>query len=1134
MKIVQSPFLAFFFLFPVFCFFQCYGIYKNKKISKAFLINKKEYGRKDFSSNIRSKSKISNRMNKLNEHINNIHVGQMKLGYIYDIKDNDIYVKLKDKDRKVVIKKENNYLLENKLLYDYLYDRNLIDDILYNKISYENCKDVKGVHNDIQDHYKKEINPCVVLIKEVNQKDNEILGELYCNEISKRKDKIFDKLNELKSMEKKIFIKILKNVRNKYYIVLINDCIKGYLLYDEKLNLSEQLHKNIDNYYNKKMNEKYDDKKIKSKNINNEHIYNNYKRLSAYIIDVNKKLEYVFLSLYKYPENILNQKLEDIQHTILQENLFENNYFKAEVTDYCNNGNNIIVKIFENKKASIRVKIKSHNIINTRNILRNFDYLKNKVLTHEFNKYFTNMDDSVNQNMAKGNINKNLINEGIYAKEKNIQTTGKNYINDMNSNDMNSNDMNSNDMNSNDMNSNITKSNFINSNDNSSYKNTYNKNMAKKKKDYIEKFKQFKDQFYGCKDVDALKYINVDDYIYKREKLLYVRIINKTLDKNVYEGSMVHSEIINKNIYDIIKQITNKNNICINYDAKLRYPSKVIAFFNNFVILSTKILKTDILTDIIKNQESNKNNDKLKLPNIVEKDVITLIEKRYIDHENLKVGDIFFCRFENVKRQSIRNVFNLSNSAIINIYNTFFKKDKDSYVVSSKYKEEQHMLNEDVKQQENKKQKQKKKNLNSSSMNEDTNINTNINNKINNNVDKNVDKNVDTNNALKNYQENENQKSSTEYLNKNINQHTFEELFFEKYDIYFMKAELHKDTEYRLNKNNIDKNFKLLKNISDNYLSGFNKSYVNYSSIREHYILTYLGEDNYKIYRQIVSDYFSSNENSYKELLQTDCQELLTTIFDIALDKPNQLNIENIQNFNKVLWDKVKKLNVNELNYVLQDLMKLKNRLYIYPCSYDNQIGRMNLILNNQKPIKKEHILNLNVNDNIKELLLNEYRNFRFPIDYIKELILKKKFSKHKDNDKIGIIYILAEETINLYENSAKDVEPFSEEQLNTLRAQVLKKSKKNIIEGSTQEEDNFHSSLYDVENNQIRKILYMIKEDLEKQKKKNKLDEVDKEYEEEQKTHIDATEFHKNLPELEEMNKLSEDIFYMKLPFVE
>ncbi|SOV83528.1 conserved Plasmodium protein, unknown function [Plasmodium reichenowi] len=1097
MKIVQAPFFSFFFfLFPVFCFFQCYGIYKNKKISKAFLIHKKEGRGKAFASNFRSKSKISNRINKLNEHINNIHVGQIKLGYIYDIKDNDIYVKLKDKDRNVVIKKENNYLLENKLLYDYLYDRNLINDVLYNKISHENCKDIKDNRKDIQDHYKKQINPCVVLIKEVNEKNDEILGELYCNEINKRKDKIFDKLNELKSMEKKIFIKILKNVRNKYYIVLINDCIKGYLLYDEKLNLSEQLHKNIDTYYNKKLNEKYDDHK-KSKNINNELIYNNSKRLSAYIIDVNKKLEYVFLSLYKYPENILNQKLEDIQHTILQENLFENNYFKAEVTDYCNNGNNIIVKIFENKNANIRVKIKSHNIINTRNILRNFDYLKNKVLTHEFNKYFTNLDDSVYQNVAKGNINKNLINQEIYAKEKNIQSNEKNYINHDNSNDINSN---------------VNKS-----NDNTSYKNTYNKNIAKKKKDYIEKFKQFKDQYYGCKDVDALKYINVDDYIYKREKLLYVRIINKTLDRNVYEGSMVHSEIINKNIYDIIKQITNKNNVCINYDPKLRYPSKVIAFFNNFVILSTKILKTDILTDIIKNQESNKINDKLKLPNIVDKNVITLIEKRYIDHENLKVGDIFFCRFENVKRQSIRNVFNLSNSAIINIYNTFFKKDKDSYIVPSKYKEEQHMLHDEIKQKETKKQQQQKKYIHSSNTNENLNI------------DKNIDTNIDTKN-----QEDGNQKSTTEYVNKNINQHTFEELFFEKYDIYFMKAELHKDTEYRLNKNNIDKNFKLLKNICDNYLSGFNKSYVNYSSIREHYILTYLGEQNYKIYRQIVSDYFSSNENSYKELLQTDCQELLTSIFDIALDKPNELNIENIQNFNKLLWDKVNKLNVNELNYVLKDLKKLKNRLYIYPCSYDNQIGRMNLILNNQKPIKKEHILNLNVNDNIKELLLKEYKNFTFPIDYIKELILKKKFSKHKDNDKIGIIYILAEETIHLYENSAKDVEPFSEDQLNTLRAQVLKKSKKNIIEGSPQEEESFHSSLYDVENNQIRKILYMIKEDLEKQKKKNKLDEVDKEYEEEQKTHIDATEYHKNLPELEEMNKLSEDVFYMKLPFVE
>lgn len=64
--------------------------------------------------------------------------------------------------------------------------------------------------------------------------------------------------------------------------------------------------------------------------------------------------------------------------------------------------------------------------------------------------------------------------------------------------------------------------------------------------------------------------------------------------------------------------------------------------------------------------------------------------------------------------------------------------------------------------------------------------------------------------------------------------------------------------------------------------------------------------------------------------------------------------------------------------------------------------------------------------------------------------------------------------------------------------------------------------------------FLIFLCRDLEKQKKKNKLEEIDREYEEEQNSYTDATDLYKTYPELEEMNKLAEDMFYMKLPFVE
>ncbi|CRH01215.1 conserved Plasmodium protein, unknown function [Plasmodium relictum] len=966
-----------FYFFMILCILKYNYALKNKKI-RFFFLNKSVKNKL-----IIRKYKLRKYLNKIND-VTNINVGELKIGKIYDIINNDIYVRLKNNNQNVIIKRENNYLLEDELLYEYLYNSNLIDNTLYNKLM---KKIVKNGMN------KSEINECVVLIKEINEK-SEIIGELYTNEISKRKEKIYEKLNELKNSEKKIFIKILKSVRNKYFIVLIHDCIKGFLLHDKEEDM-------MDLSFNPK--------------------------LSAYIIDVNKKLEYVFLSMKKFPENILNEKLLSLQHTILIENLFENNYFKAEISDFCNNGNNIIVNIFENKINSIKVKIKSHNIINTKNILRNFDYMKNKVIDYQFNKYNANTNDSCDDKNYKKNMQKEDFDENDIKK----------------------------------------------------------KNKGISKKDYYEKYKKFVENFYGCKEPDALKYIDVDNYIYKKERLIYVRIINKTSDKNMYEGSMKNSDIMNEYIYDIIKKMACEENKVSNYDEKLRYPSKVLGFFNRFVILSTRVLSIDSNDEKNNNSNNDENNRTCNNNNNI-KDVVTLIEKRYIDYENLKEGDIFFCRFENVRRQSIRNAFNLSNSTINKIYNTYFRKEKHTNNLKKKNIEESIY--------------DKKYNLKNSKINENIEDNHGITKKT-----------------------------------KTLDQLKFEDIFFEKRNIYIMRAELHKDTEYRLNKNNIDKNFTLLKNICDTYYSGFNKSYNHYSSIREEFILRYLGTENYKLYRKIVTEYFSSNKHSYKEFLQVPCEELASTIFDFLFENPNELTVEMVKNYNKDIWERVKKLNIFELNYLLKDLIKLKNKLHVYPYTYETKTGRMNLVLNNQKPIKKEHILNLDIDNAVKEELLKIYKNFVYPIDYIRELLLIKRNFSSKENKKMPIIHILADETINIYENSAKDVEPFDEEQIRALKLSILKKKKKSTIDTlNDNDNENLNSVLFDSENSQIRKILYLIKEDLEKQKKRNKLDEVDKEYEKEQKNYIDATEIHKNIPELEEMNKLTEDIFYMKIPFVE
>ncbi|SCM08425.1 conserved Plasmodium protein, unknown function [Plasmodium chabaudi chabaudi] len=1036
----------------VFVFFVISLNYSNgyKRVNKNpyFFVNLRNYNsiknmfNNEFFRATRHATKIKNKLNNMK----NIHVGELKIGKIYDIKDNNIYVKLKnDSEDTVIIKRENNYLLENELLYDYLLNKNLIDNKLYSKLI---KKKSKGTEEDeINNDNSNKTDDCVVLIKEINS-PNKIIGELYTNEMRKRKDKIYDKLNELKNIEQRIFIKILKNIRNKYYIVLINDCIKGYLLYEENSNDPEY-----------------------SNLLNSKEAQLSDKKLSAYIIDANKKLEYVFLSLKKYPKEELENKIEALQHNIIIENLFENNYFKGEVSDFCNDGNNIIVKIFDNKKNDIKVKIKSHNIINTKNILRNFDYLKNKVINNEFLKR-TNFGTQNYKNTEDKTSNYNkTTTQRDYYEDGNIANTNKN-------------------------------------------------NMPPySKKEYMENFKKFKEFYYGCNDADALKYINVDDYIYKKENVIYVRIINKTLDQNLYEGSMKNSDIIDYNIYELLKKISSKNNIITEYNEKLRYPSKVLGFFNNYVILSTKVLNPDIRYKDKESADASDNSEEKQVNQINAskhhdaKDIITVIEKRYIDYENLKIGDIFFCRFDSVKRRNIRNTFNLSNSEINKIFHSYFKNDKDFMTQRRRERNVYPQFNTE-----------------SNFENMGTDAYTQLDNEVSDNLPIYYDNSLEEEEQENNYNERDRKKNKIE---KNLSQQYFEQIFFEKHNIYMMRTELHEDTEYHLNKNKVDKNFKTLRHICDNYYSGINKAYSRYPSIREEYILRYLGKDDYKLYRKIVLEYFSSNENSYKELLQTDCEELVSSIFDLVFEDPESLTIEIIRNYNKELFEKVDQLNIYELNFLLKDLIKLKNQLYIYSFTHENKLGRMNLLLNNQKPIKKDHILNLKVDELIKQELLKKYNNIIYPIDYIKNLILKKKRDQCKYNSKMPLIYILADETINIYENSAKDVKPFTEKEIDAMKAHITKK-RKNLFAPSDDQDDDFRNSLFDPENSQIRHILHMIKEDLEKQKKKNKLEEVDREYEEEQKSYTDATDLYKTYPELEEMNKLAEDMFYMKLPFVE
>ncbi|SBS96665.1 reticulocyte binding protein 2 homolog B [Plasmodium ovale curtisi] len=951
--------------------------------------------------------------------VEDIHVGELKIGKVYDVRDNNIYVRLKNENEKeVIIKRENNYLLEDELLYQYLFNANLIDETLYNRLTKGETskgKETKNKTNDTKD--------CIVLIKEINEND-EIIGELYSNEINKRKEKIYDKLHELKELEKRIFIKILKNVRNKYFIVLVNNCIKGYLLYDEGGKCGESGESGRNGESGESGESDRSDRSGRGEDIPAFHSTKgkmSTHKLSAYIVDVNKKLEYVFLSMKKYPKNDINEKIANLQHTIIIENLFENNFFKAEISDFCNDGNNIIVNIFKNNYNTIKVKIKSHNILNTKNILRNFDYLKNKIINYEFSKFRnnSNFDEHSDEKLDNYKID-------IYNNEQNENNSRK------------------------------------------------RKSINISKKEYIDNFKKFKENFYGCRDVDALKYINVDYYIYKKEKILYVRIVNKTLDENLYEGSMKNADKVNQHVYNLMKRISSPQNVTNTYDEKLRYPSKVLGFFNQYVILSTRVLTGENIEMGGNSKSSGESNHPLTTGysrgSGKEKDVVTLIEKRYIDYENLKEGDIFFCRFDTVRRRNIRNIFNLSNSTINKIFNSFFKKDKEVL-----------------------------------SVNRDRGETTTY-----------------------------TPSAGMGHKTKTQDQKIFEELFFEKHDVYIMRGELHKDTEYRLNKNNVDKNFKMLKYICDTYYSGINKSYNRYPSIREEYILTYLGKDNYKLYRKIVADYFSSNKHSYKEFLQVGCEELATSIFDFIFENTEILTVEMVKNYNIELYEKIKKLNIYELNYLLKDLIKLKNRLHVFPLMYDTKIGRMNLTLNNQKPVKKEHILNLQIDEVVKEELLKAYKNFVYPIDYIKEIILRKKKAKCKENSKMDIIYILAEETINIYENSAKDVVPFTDEQISTFKANILKKRRTMIGSSNEANGDDFRGSLFDPENSQIRRILHMIKADLEKQKKKNKLDEVDREYEEEQKQYSDAKDLYNIFPQLEEMDKLSEDMFYMKLPFVE
>eukprot|EP00366_Plasmodium_knowlesi_P002658 XP_002260155.1 hypothetical protein, conserved in Plasmodium species [Plasmodium knowlesi strain H] len=949
-----------------------------------FLLGSRNDERKETMLRRRHHEVRKRSMQKLKD-VKDIYVGQLKIGRVTNVVENDIFVKLKNDDNEqIIIKRENNYLLENELLYEYLYRNNFIDNAMYARLMQKVNPNWKDQSTCVQNDHVKD---CLILVKEIDEK-NRIIGELYTNEINKRKEKIYDKLNELKNSEKKIFIQIVKNVRNKYFVVLINGCIKGYLLYDEN---DEKEKHNIQLLQS-------------SKNTTN--------KISAYIIEVNKKLEYVFLSLQKISNDKINEKLRNLQHTIVVENLFENVYFKAEVSDFCNDGNNIIVNIFESKSNPIKVKIKSHNIINTRNILRNFDYLKNKVITHEFAQHNSAVVEETNEDRVPSHKMGQRRGEGSGDGAQTMEggPFESRYTRDIIPQEKKS-------------------------------------KGSIRTKDYTDKYKEFKQNFYGCNEEDALKYINVDDYIFKKEKLLYVRIVNKTSDPNLYEGSMVNADSINYQIYELIKKMSTDQNVIQDYDSMLRYPSKVLAFFNNYVILSTRVLSPEATAV----QESAPEKGEGDTPacattgcNKINKehvrDVITLIEKRYIDYENLKEGDIFFCRFDHIKTRNARNIFNLSNSTINKIFNSYFKREKNIMGLVGRRDDDSPRLDRNLSRSEGGK--------------DGSNHGGNIGEETK-------------------YSEQE----------KSPLQQIFEEVFFSKRNFYFMRGELHKDTEYRLNKNNIDKNFKLLKHICDTYYSGINKSYRHYPSIREEFILAYLGKDNYKLYRKIVADYFSSNEHSYKEFLQADCEAVLMTVFDVAFENPNALTVQVVQNYNKELFRKISMLDLNELNYLLKDLDKLKKKLYIYPCSYKNKIGRMNLILNNVKPIKKEHIENFQISQDIKNELLNAYKNFVFPVEYIKETIIKKKQAKCLENSKMQSIYILAEETINLYENSAKDVEPLSDEQIDIIRNHLLKKRRP--IAGDMAEDDSFRGDLFEPENSQIRRLLHMIKEYVHKGREK-------------------------------------------------
>lgn len=1144
----RTLFYFYFFIFlfsivwkkSVFCF--------RKKRHRSFFLNSNgNSSNKNILKQYISTSPFSSFRKNLNKlklkDINSINVGELKVGVISDVIDNDIYVKLKNSEHRVLIKRENNYLLENELLYTYLFNSNLISLQMYNKLTkkYEAKENANPNYDSYvrenQKEYadekeqKEKVDDCIVLIKSVE--GNELLGELYTEEIAKRKEIIYEKLNELKTLGKKIFIKVLKNVKNKYYIVLVNDCIQGYLINDDIDIVGKRVMDGVDEIEGiQELEKKKKKKKLVTSRVD---------KLSAYIVDVNKRLEYVFLSLKKYVPSTLENRLLELQNTIVLENMFQNNYFKGEIVDFSNNGNNIIVKIFDSKTHPIKVKVKSYNLLNTRNLLRNFDYLKHKILTHEFTKLDGQGEDDIRTGSLKKRDDEKRKREGKEEIENWMSDDDYNYISNENESTK-ENEENEETF------ENVNRKESDSENERISEK---KKNAIREKKEQRERFLKFKASLYGCKEVDAVKYINLENYIYKEEKCIYVRIINKTIEKNFYEGSMKKvEENIDQNIYNIFKKLASEENQINHYDKMLRYPSTVLGTFNNYVLLRTKIL--EVINPLEIKQENNQmeyttiemkeeekikeNNTDEKITNSVElsrrmsvnetnktnktKDVITLIEKCFIDYENLKEGDVFFCRFEKIKNQSIRNLFNLSNDMMRNIYDSYFSKDMKQN--RSKYRRDDLEYN------------QKK--------------------------DKNREKNRETS------EEKDKDKDMEPY-----SRNTFENIFFKKKKVYIMRGELHKDTEYRLNKNKIDTSFKKLKNICDTYYSGFNKAYDHFPSLREEFISLYLGPEKYKLYRKIIADYFSSNINSYKEFLQSDCKILTRTIFDLVFENPEKITKELIHNYNIDVWNKVKRLNVFELNCLLKDLQNLKKTLYTCPLDMNSQIGRMNLLLNNQKPISKEIINSLKINEDVKknndikkELMKVYKRKIIYPISFVKELLIKKKNAKYGTEGELNTVYILAEESINLYENSAKDVEPFSEEDIEMLKRKVLSSSKGGYMgmqyddvseeetekgkrkekeenederekQGTTEDKTkDIRFALSDPSNSQIRKVLYMIKDDLEAQKKKNKLDEVDKYYEEEQKQYTDITKVHKNLHELEEMGNLTKDMFYMKIPFIE